>query len=135
LLTVILRESFEKIGRAPLYRSPKKLVIGRWSQKYDRKGQDYWYGLKARDLELTKNYNVTQFAYVCANDGVVLLDTRYVMHQISEDRLLKSPKEGPLIHYHIIFREENGKMVWVLKTGITESVEKFYHRFATTGSI
>lgn len=70
ILTSSLNRPFEKVGNLPLYRSVNALVIGRWSKKYE-KSHDYWYGLKAHDFKLMKEYRVTLFAYVCENEGVI----------------------------------------------------------------
>lgn len=127
ILTTALSEEFEKIGRKPIYKSSSKIVIARWSQKYDKEGQDYWYALTARDVEDIENYDIKHFAYVCADNGVVLLPVTNVKKRIRDDELLPTPSEGPLKHYHIFFVEENGKMMWILKTGVRKNVQEFYH--------
>ena len=127
ILTTALGEKFEKIGRKPIYKSRSKNVIARWSQKYEREGQDYWYGLTTSDIEDIENYDITHFAYVCADNGVVLLLVTDVEQRIRDDELLRTPSEGPLRHYHILFVEENGEIMWILKTGIRENVQEYYH--------
>ena len=134
LLSSVLEETFVKIGNKPIYKSDSKTVIARWSKKHDKmvRALAYWYGLKAPDLERINEYGITHFAYVCGKEGVVLIPTRIIQERIKNDELLKSPKEGPLQHYHIQFDEESGAMMWILKTGVRENVEKYYYRFIKT---
>jgi hypothetical protein len=89
---------------------------------------NFWYGLKARDLVLIRNYKVTHFAYVCAYDGVVLLPVRLVMKHIDEENLTKTPSEGPLIHYHMKFRYENDDLIWIISSLFKENVNTYFIR-------
>jgi len=86
VLTSSLNKPFEKVGNLPLYRSVDELVIGRWSKKYDE-SHDYWYGLKAHDFKLMEEYPVTHFAYVCADEGVLLLPKKDVIRQVNENNV------------------------------------------------
>ena len=134
LLSSALKETFVKIGNKPIYKSDSKTVIARWSKKHNKKVRalSYWYGLKVPDLDRINEYCITHFAYVCNREGVILLPTRIIRERIRKDELLKSPKEGPLQHYHIQFNEEGGSMLWILKMGVRENVEKYYYKFIKT---
>ena len=129
ILTLALGEAFERVGRTPLHKSKSKMLIARWSQRYKRKGQNYWYGLTSRDIESVENHNLTHFAYVCAKTGVALLSVSMVMKHVQADTLGKSPKVGPLRHYHIQFDDSKGELKWILKNGVRESIEQFFYRF------
>lgn len=128
ILSTTLNEKFKRIGNTPFYKSPKRLVIARWSQKYNDKVENYWYGLKARDLVAVKSQNITDFAYVLANKGVILLPKSKVINKITQGELTRSPKDGPLMHYHIRFYAEDG-LQWVLKDGGRENVDQYFHGF------
>jgi hypothetical protein len=135
VLTEAIKENFQRIGNSPYYRSKTKNVIARWSQKYDYKNINYWYGLKASDVESVNNQKITDFAYVCSNQGVILLPSSIVMKKIDEGALVRSPKNGPLIHYHIKFNETNEGMQWILKNGVPENVNQFFHRISAREKI
>lgn len=132
ILTSILNKPFEQLGGLPLYKSGDDIIIGRWSKKYE-KPHDYWYGLKAHDFQLIKEYPVTHFAYVCDHEGILLLSKKDVMKQVAENKLTKSEKEdGSLIHYHIRLDNKNGQLNWILSDGVTLNVEEFYIRMVKT---
>lgn len=128
ILTSGLNEEFTKIGNLPLYKGEKSLVIARWSRRHEKQALNYWYGLKARDLQLEKQYSITHFAYVCAREGILLLPHRLVLSHINNENLTKTEKDGKLIHYHMKFREEEGQLIWIVSAGILENVERYLTR-------
>ena len=66
--------------------------------------------------------------HVCSDVGVVLLPTKVIVKHAETGTLGRTPKEGPLYHYHIKFEDDRGEFKWVLRNGVRESVEKFFHR-------
>ena len=114
------------ISRTPIREALNRLAQDGLVELIPRKGAQVSQ-LKARDVEAIKDQKVTDFAYVCANKAVILLPSNLVLKKISEDALSKSPKTGSLVHYHIKFETENG-IKWILRSGIREDVEKYYHR-------
>lgn len=128
ILSFRLDDSFRKIGNLPLYAGSKSTLVGRWSKRYENQGLDYWYGLKARDLLLVKQHPVTHFAYVCANEGVVLLPKDLVLKHVDAGNLSKSLISGNLMHYHMKFRNEEDGLIWKVAQGILENVEEYYVR-------
>jgi len=128
ILTTAVGETFERVGRTSIYKSHSTVVIGRWSQRYERKDQNYWYGLTSRDLASIRSHGITHFAYVCSDVGVVLLPTRIISKPVETGTLGRTPKEGPLRHYHIQFKDDKGELKWVLRNGVQESVEEFFYR-------
>lgn len=127
ILTNAGKEHFERVGRTSIYKSHSKTLISRWSQRYKRKGQNYWYVLTAKDLESIRNYGITHFAYVCSDVGVVFLPVKIVLRNVKAGNLGRTPKEGQLRHYHISFEEDKGRFKWVLRNGVRENVEKFFY--------
>ena len=128
ILTSFLNKPFEKVGNLPLYRSVDELVIGRWSKKYEI-SHDYWYGLKAHDFKLMKEHPVTHFAYVCEDEGVLLLSKKDVMKQVNENNLTMTEKaDGSLLHYHIRLDNKDGQLCWILSKGMRKNVEEYYCR-------
>lgn len=126
ILTRALGINFSKLGRKPIYKGDSLTVLARWSQKYDRESQDYWYGLTSRDLEDIENFNITHFAYVCAFNGTLLLPVGLLLKKINNDVLSSTITGGVLRHFHINLIEDDG-MYWLLKSGIRENVEQYYH--------
>ena len=61
LLRRSTNEKFERIGRTPIYRNRDKVIITRWSQHYSRVGQNYWYGLTAKDIAAVQENGLTHF--------------------------------------------------------------------------
>lgn len=94
LLTKSIGEKFERIGRTPIYKTKSKIVIARWSQRYPRKGQHYWYGLKAKDISSIQENELTHFAYVCDNVGTVLVPVDVMLSKIQADDLGRTLREG-----------------------------------------
>jgi len=132
-LTPILNNTFGqrfvKVENVPVYKSTDKVIIGRWSKLYEKPSPNYWYGLKARDLDLVDEHSVTHFCYVCDDMGVSLLPKPVVMEQIEDNRLDRSfTKEGKLIHYHIRLFDKGNRMEWKLSGGISRNVENYFHR-------
>jgi len=127
-----LGEKFVKTGNIPIYKSKSKTVIARWSKKHDKtiRAIPYWFGLKVPDITRINEYGVTHFVFVCDGEGLVLLPTEKIQDHIQNNELLESPKNGPLQHYHIQFDKENGQMMWILKGGFRENVEKYYISFS-----
>ena len=129
LLSRFLSKPFKKVGNLPLYRSDIELVITRWSKKYENESIDHWYGLKARDFNLVREYPVTHFGYICAYDGVLMLPKEIVLNRVYNAKLNESlNKNGNLIHYHIRLSNKDGQMKWVQSGGSIENVHPFYHR-------
>lgn len=127
LLSKSIGEEFERVGHTPIYRSAEKTVLARWSQRYDRKTENYWYGLTAKDIESIEEDSLTHFAYVCGSLGIVLLPVGVILAQINDEKLGGTIKNGSLRHYHILFVESNDGMLWVMKEGKTENVGRFFH--------
>lgn len=124
LLSKMRGESFVKVDNIPVYRSENRVVIGRWSKEYEEPSENYWYSLKVRDLELIKKHSVTDFGYVCEDNGAA----RAIEEQIEQDNLDKSLKTGKMIHYHLrLFDKEEG-LVWKLTSGESINVESLYKR-------
>jgi len=115
ILSKALNETFEKFGNSPIYKSEKTILLARWSQFYEKKWSNYWYGVTAKDLERVKEYNIGTFAFVCDNKGVVLIDARELNNKIEQGELWRSPPAGDLRHYHIHLKEANGKLLWHTK--------------------
>ena len=134
LLSIALEETFVNIGKKPIYKSDSKTVIARWSKKYNKteRAFAYWFGLKAPDLERINKFGITHFAYVCDEEGVVLVPTMIIQKRIKNDELLETKTKGALQHYHIQFDEESGAMMWILRTGFRKNVENYYHRFTNS---
>jgi Restriction endonuclease len=127
LLTDSIGEKFERLGRTPIYKSINKTVIARWSQRYPRKGQNYWYGLTARDVASVSENGIAYFAYVCDGRGTVLLPVEIVMSKIQDNSLGRTPSEGSLRHYHISFSESGGDLSWLFREGKSESIKSYFH--------
>ena len=127
LLTKSIDEKFERIGRTPIYKSKDKTIIARWSQRYPRRGQNYWYGITAKDISSIQENGLTHFAYVCDNIGTVLIPVQTMLSKISANELGRTPKEGDLRHYHISFSDSNDGLMWTFREGRTESVAEFYY--------
>ncbi len=126
MLNETLGEEFTRLGTSPIYKSRTKTVIARTSKYYGQKYPRYWYGTKAVDLIRVEKYSITNFAFICATKGIVLIPKKIMLQEIKKDNLNQSnTKEGKLIHYHIHFIEKNGSMLWRLKTG-TKNVDEFY---------
>lgn len=130
ILSDAIKEPFHKIGKSPFYENTDKFVIARWSQKYKGEVENYWYGLKARDLVAVKKERVTHFAYVLGSKGLILLPKELVMAQINKGKLTNTlKKDGSLLHYHIRFYVENG-VQWVIRDGTRESVGGYFIPFS-----
>lgn len=130
ILADALGETFTRVGRSQLYRSESKILIARWSQRYQRKGQNYWYALTSSDVESVKNYDLTHFAYVCSDVGVILLPASVVMERVRSKALGRTPKAGPLRHYHIQFEQVEEKIFWILRNGVKENVTPYFHKLS-----
>jgi hypothetical protein len=126
MLNESLHEEFLRFGNSPIYQSKSRVVIARASKRYDRRDTNYWYSTKAKDLDRVKKYNVTHFAFVCSDRGVVLIPTSVMLQEIARENLLSSTtKEGQLIHYHIFFYEKNSSIYWKLRSE-SRNVGKFW---------
>jgi hypothetical protein len=86
-LSTTIQEKFHKIGKTPFYESADKFVIARWSKKYRGNVENYWYGLKARDLNAVRKQKVTHFAYVLGDRGIILLPKELVMNRLNTGKL------------------------------------------------
>lgn len=128
LLTESIDEKFERLGRTPIYKSKDKTLIARWSQRYPRKGQNYWYGLTAKDVSSIEENALTHFGYVCDGVGTVLIPVGVMLSKIQNNELGRTPKEGNLRHYHISFAESDKGLIWTQKAGKSESVQQFFHQ-------
>jgi hypothetical protein len=128
ILKKTLGESFERVGRSSLYKSPSKTVVARWSQRYPRKDQNYWYGLTSKDIDAIEGYGVTHYAYVCGNAGTILIPVSQMLTHIKEGQLGRTPREGELRHYHIAFSDLNGRYTWLLKEGKKQDTQEFFHQ-------
>jgi hypothetical protein len=116
MLTVSLGEQFTRIGTSPIFKSPTKTVIARISQRYDRTDSNYWYGTTPKDLERAKEFQVTHFAYVFSNFGVMLIPTNELVTEINRNNLPVSlSAEGQIRHFHIQFYERPNAIYWNLK--------------------
>jgi len=111
MLNESLQEEFSRLGTSPIYKSKSKIVIARTSKRYDQRNVNYWYGVKAKDLDRVKKYKITHFAFICSDKGVVLIPTKTMLEEIGKDNLNKTTtKEGKLIHYHIRLYERDGSI-------------------------
>lgn len=127
MLTETLKEEFHRLGTSPIYKSETKTVIAR-SSKYYNRGDNYWYGTKAIDMERVKKYGISHFAFICATNGIVLIPRWVLMQEIEKNNLNKSTtKEGQLIHYHIHFYERDGSLFWRLKQK-SMKIDKFFFK-------
>lgn len=72
-LSEALGKKFDRIGRSPIYKNTESTILARWSQRYARRDQNYWYGLTLKDVASVADYGVGYFAYVCGDVGVILL--------------------------------------------------------------
>lgn len=128
MLTETLGEEFRRLGTSPIYKSESKTVIARSSKFYNRKGDNYWYGTKAVDMERVTKYGVSHFAFICATQGVVLIPRKILFREIESDNLNKSTtKEGQLMHYHIHIYEMDGSLFWRLKRE-NKKIDKFFFK-------
>lgn len=112
LLSQSLSVPFTNLGRKPIYKGGSRTILARWSQKYDRESQDYWYGLTSRDIEDIDNFNITHFGYVCEYNGTLLLPVEMIKEKISKDELSSTITNGELRHYHINL-VENEDLFWL----------------------
>lgn len=128
ILTKSIGESFERLGRTPIYKSASKTILARWSQRYPRKGQNYWYGLTSKDIASVDEYGVTHFAYVCDDVGAIVIPARDMLSHVNSGKLGRTPKEGKLRHYHIQFGERGAGLEWVMKNGAREEVSRFLQK-------
>lgn len=119
-------EKFERIGRTPIYRSRDKVVIARWSQYYPRTGQNYWYGLTAKDIAAVQENGLTHFAYVCDGVGTAMIPVQVMMSKIKESLLGQTLKEGRLRHYHISLSDSEGGLEWMQKAGKKENIQRYF---------
>jgi len=127
MLSESIGERFSRLGKSSIYKSKSKIIVARISQRYDRADTNYWYATTAKDLERVKKYQITHFAYICSDKGVVLIPTRTMLQEVKRDSLFKSTHEdGQLSHYHIKFLEKNGSMHWKLKKGYKKVDSLFY---------
>jgi len=128
ILTNTLKETFQKVGRTAVYKSPFKTIVARWSQRYKINGGAYWFSLTTKDIEAIDTRKLTHLAYVCYKDGVVLLPVKLVLECIRKESFRRSPSKGPLSHYFIQFNEEDGKLNLHLRKGVRLNVEESYYR-------
>lgn len=127
ILNRSLQEEFSQLGSSTIYKSRTKWVIARTSKRYERSDMNYWYGTKTFDLDRVKKYNITHFAFICSNRGVVLLPKEEMLSKIIKDSLSKSvTKEGKIRHYHIQFYEREGSLYWRLKT-TDQLIDQYFH--------
>jgi hypothetical protein len=126
LLLRSIGEKFDRIGHTPIYKSRDKNVLARWSQRYQRKTENHWYGLTAKDIASVQEDALTHFAYVCGSLGTILLPVDVVLAHIRNDELGVTLRDGNLRHYHIFFLESDDGMLWVMKEGKSESVQHYF---------
>jgi hypothetical protein len=127
MLSESLGERFSRLGKSSIYKSKSKMVIARISQRYDRADTNYWYATTAKDLDRVTKYQITHFAYICSDKGVVLIPTKTILQEVKRDSLFKSTYEdGQLSHYHIKFLEKEGSMHWKLRKGYKNVANLFY---------
>ena len=129
LLSKSLGRKFERLGKSPIYKGLDMTLLARWSQKYPRHDLNYWFGLTPRDLSSVEEYGVTGFAYVCGDDGVVIIPAKEMLLRTTSGKLGRSPREGDLRHYHIQFGQKGDKFEWIMKDGARGDVSKYFHRF------
>jgi hypothetical protein len=126
-LSRAFKETFVRIGNTVIFKSSKTMFLARWSQYYEEKSSNYWYGVTPRDLERLKEYNVKKFAFVCDNEGVVLIDADLLKQKIESGALWTSPAQGPDVrHYHILFKVTHGKIYWQLKGDMVDLTEHYH---------
>lgn len=128
-LNQVSSEKFQKISREPIYQCNSMNIIARWSQRYDPRIRKipYWFGLKAVDLERIQTNEIVYYAFICEDAGVIFLPIDVVLLRIENDELLKSPLEGPLLHYHVQFDDRHGVMEWYLKSGSRVNVNHNFY--------
>jgi hypothetical protein len=126
-----LGASFDRLGRSPIYRSKDMAILARWSQRYPRKDQNYWYGLTLKDLASVEEFGVSGFAYVCGDIGTILIPVKEMLAHVNSGKLGHSTKDGNLRHYHMQFGERGKEFEWVMKNGVRENVSKYFHARAT----
>ncbi len=130
-LSKILGEDFSRLGSSSIYQSKSKIVIARYSQHYDNPGINYWFATTGKDLERSEKYEVTHFAFLCADRGIFLVPTDEMLMEITMGNLNKTTtKEGELRHYHIHLSEKDGSIYWRLKTEVRKVDDLFF-----TGSV
>jgi len=130
MLVKTLGDNFSRLGSSPIYKSahtPSKIVIARISQRYNRTDSNYWYGTTPKDLERVNEFNVTHFAFVCANSGIVLIPTEIMLQEIKANNIHTTIKDGQIRHYHIQFYERGGSIYWNLKSR-DKNVNAYYFK-------
>lgn len=127
VLSNSLGEKFQRIGRTTLYKGASKTLVARWSQRYPRRSKNYWYVLSSRDLSSPKEYGVTHFAYVCGDSGTALFPTSVIENHVTDGKLPRTMEDGALRHYHIEFRDSDNGLEWILKDGIRENIQLYFH--------
>ncbi len=133
MLTEYLGENFDRLGKSSIYKSSSKTVIARVSQRYERADSNYWYGTTQKDIERVTEYQITHFAYICLNFGVVLIPAQVIMMEIRRSNLGASmTKEGQIRHYHVQFYERDEAMFWNLK-GRDKDISEFLIRAPLKG--
>lgn len=130
LLYQIFGDPFTKIGNTSIYSGGNRRIIARWSKRYSRETQTFWYGLTLRDISNVEDYGVTHFGYFCSNEGIVVFQEHKIKDYIDRDVLLKTLKQnGDLRHYHIYFAEDEGHLFLIMKGGQRENIDDFYRIF------
>jgi Restriction endonuclease len=127
LLSSSLGGRFSRVGNSPIYKGDSLVLVARWSQRYPRKGQNYWFKLTQRDISAIDEFGVSHFAYVCDGNGTVLIPKSLMMERVNGGRLGRTPKEGDLQHYHMAFTDNGGKHAWILRGGLKEDVQELFH--------
>jgi Restriction endonuclease len=130
LLARSLGLEYQRVGRTTLYKNVTsgRPIVARWSQKYKRKSQNYWYGIRPGDISSVEENGVTDFAYVLDNEGVVLLPSHFMLSKIRNGDFGRSDsKTGALRHFHISFVGREGHYEMVMKEGRRENVEQMFH--------
>lgn len=134
LLAAGLGESFERVEETNVYKNPNKILVARWSKRYKDKAQDFWYKLTPQDILSIEESHITHFAYICADEGVILIPSDTMQKHIKAGTLLYTEKKGNISHYHIHFAISNSQASWILKGGTREDLLNLFHsRHLTSG--
>lgn len=126
VLSRALGETFERFGNSPIFKSPTRTILARWSQFYEKKWSNYWYGVTPKDIERLDEYDVNTYALACDNKGVVLLSAKELNKKIRQGELWRTPSHGDLRHYHLLLKEKEGKIYWQTKASDIDVTALFH---------
>ena len=125
-LNKLFGEEFVKIGRKSIYHSGSNVFLVKRSKKYDRVDRDFWYGVTPSEMESVERYGITHFGFICADKGLVLIPSEKMSEYARSDILFRTPPEGQLKHYHMLFKEELGRMKMILKGGDRIDIHEYF---------